>query len=253
MRDRQGEIVKWFASNTDIHDQKRAEEAQRFLVETGATLGSSPRLSRHARGRREDGRAANRRLGPSGYPEDGKLRTLAVEHVDDRKIELALELSRRYPEDPRGRAEVRRTFCGPARASSSPRSPKRGLLELAVDDLHLGPVRELGFQSYMGVPLVVRDAGSRGHLLRGGGVRPPLRPGRPLLSPKSSPAAQASPSKTRSCTGRSKSGRRRRSVLETVGDGVFLIDLDGVVRLWNRAAESITKLSRSECRRQEGR
>src|SRR6478736_2717492 len=35
-------------------------------------------------------------------------------------------------------------------------------------------------------------------------------------------------------------------VLETVADGVFLVDLDGVVRLWNRAAESITKLSRSE-------
>src|SRR4029077_6535445 len=35
-------------------------------------------------------------------------------------------------------------------------------------------------------------------------------------------------------------------VLETVGDGVFLIDLDGAGRLWNRAAESITKLSRAE-------
>ena len=33
------------------------------------------------------------------------------------------------------------------------------LSELAVDDLHLELVRELGFQSYMGVPLV----GPRAH------------------------------------------------------------------------------------------
>jgi GAF domain-containing protein len=31
------------------------------------------------------------------------------------------------------------------------------LSELAVDDLHLELVRELGFQSYMGVPLAARE------------------------------------------------------------------------------------------------
>jgi two-component system phosphate regulon sensor histidine kinase PhoR len=35
-------------------------------------------------------------------------------------------------------------------------------------------------------------------------------------------------------------------VLETVGDGVFLVDVEGIVRLWNRAAEVITKLTRTE-------
>ncbi len=39
-------------------------------------------------------------------------------------------------------------------------------------------------------------------------------------------------------------------VLEAVGDGVVLVDRDGVVRLWNDAAELITGLSRDEiCRR----
>jgi two-component system phosphate regulon sensor histidine kinase PhoR len=33
-------------------------------------------------------------------------------------------------------------------------------------------------------------------------------------------------------------------VLETVADGVFLVDVEGIVRLWNRAAEAITKLTR---------
>jgi signal transduction histidine kinase len=34
-------------------------------------------------------------------------------------------------------------------------------------------------------------------------------------------------------------------VLETVGDGVFLVDLGGIVRIWNRAAEVITRLPRA--------
>ena len=35
-------------------------------------------------------------------------------------------------------------------------------------------------------------------------------------------------------------------VLENVGDGVFLVDLEGILRLWNHAAEVITKLPREE-------
>ena len=31
-------------------------------------------------------------------------------------------------------------------------------------------------------------------------------------------------------------------VLEHIGDGVFMLDRDGIVRLWNRAAESVTRL-----------
>jgi PAS domain S-box-containing protein len=35
-------------------------------------------------------------------------------------------------------------------------------------------------------------------------------------------------------------------VLEHIGDGVFMLDRDGVVRLWNRAAEAVTRLSVDE-------
>ena len=38
MTRRDGGVLKWFGSNTDIHDQKGTEEAQRFLVEAGAAL-----------------------------------------------------------------------------------------------------------------------------------------------------------------------------------------------------------------------
>ena len=35
-------------------------------------------------------------------------------------------------------------------------------------------------------------------------------------------------------------------VLEHIGDGVFMLDHEGVVRLWNRAAEAVTRLSAEE-------
>ena len=176
--------------------------------------------------------------------EDGKLRTLAVEHVDARKVELALELSRRYPEDPeagQGPPHVLRTGESQLIAEIT----EERVAELAVDDLHLGLVRELGFQSYMGVPLVVRDQvlGVISFVAAESGRR--YGPDDLALAEELARRAGIAVENAqlyREVEERAQAAR----VLETVGDGVFLIDLDGVVRLWNRAAESITKLSRSE-------
>ena len=118
MHDRHGEILKWFGSNTDIEDRKTAEEAQRFLVEAGATLGSSLdyRTTLAAVARMAVPRIAD--WARVDIVEDGKLRTLAVAHVDERKVELALELGRRYPEDPDTPFMALRSCCAWARASS---------------------------------------------------------------------------------------------------------------------------------------
>src|SRR6266446_2264656 len=155
MRDRRGRIVKWFGSNTDIEDRKSAEEAQQFLVDAGATLGGSLdyRTTLAALAKMAVPRIAD--WARVDIVEEGRLRTLAVEHVDQRKVELALELSRRYPEDPeaaQGPPLVLRTGESELISEIS----EERLSELAVDDLHLGLVRELGFQSYMGVPLMAR-------------------------------------------------------------------------------------------------
>jgi PAS domain S-box-containing protein len=54
-------------------------------------------------------------------------------------------------------------------------------------------------------------------------------------------AYAVSPSIARSRVSRQERERAER-VLAHVGDGVFLVDHDGVIRLWNRAAEAITGL-----------
>ncbi|MEN3312403.1 MAG: hypothetical protein V7645_1732 [Actinomycetota bacterium] len=243
MRNRRGEIVKWFGSNTDIDDRKSAEEAQRFLVEAGATLGSSLdyRTTLAALAKMAVPRIAD--WARVDIVEDGKLRTLAVEHVDERKIELALELSRRYPEDPeaaQGPPLVLRT----GKSELITEITEERLSELAVDDLHLGLVRELGFQSYMGVPLVAheRRLGVISFVVAESG----RRYGPADLALAEELARRASTAIENAQLYREAEERAQAArVLETVADGVFLVDVQGIVRLWNRAAEAISKLARA--------
>jgi PAS domain S-box-containing protein len=244
MRDRRGEIVKWFGSNTDIEDRKSADEAQRFLVEAGTTLGSSLdyRTTLAALAKMAVPRIAD--WARIDIVDDGKLRTLAVEHVDERKIELALELGRRYPEDPdaaHGPPLVLRTGESELVTEIS----EERLSELAVDDLHLELVRELGFQSYMAVPLVAR--GRTLGVISFVAAESGRRYGSADLALAEELARRASTAIENAQLYREVEERAQAArVLETIADGVFLVDGEGIVRLWNRAAEAITKLVRTD-------
>jgi len=244
MTDRSGAVVKWFGSNIDIHDQKRAEEAQRFLVDAGAVLAASlnyrgtlagvaklavPRIADWAR---------------VDMIEEGRLRTLAVEHVDPKKVELAFELARRYPENPeaeQGPPLVVRTGKSELVAEIS----EERLAELAQDDFHLGLVRELGVQSYMCVPLVAHGEvlGVISLVAAESGRR--YTPDDLALAEELARRAGTAIENAqlyREAEERAQAAR----VLETIADGVFLVDADGVVRLWNRAAETISGIRRDD-------
>jgi PAS domain S-box-containing protein len=243
MTDRGGGVLKWFGANTDIDDQKRTEEAQRFLVDAGAVLASSldyrstlaavaklavPRIADWAR---------------VDVLDDGKLRTVGVEHVDAQKVELALELARRYPERDdaqQGPPHVVRTGV----SELVPEIEEERLAELATDDLHLGLVRELGFQSYMCVPLTAhgRVLGAITFVAAESG----RRYGPDDLALAEDLARRAGIAIENAQLYRAVEERAQAArVLETVDDGVFLVDDGGVVRLWNRAAETITGIPRA--------
>ena len=244
MTSRKGNVVKWFGSNTDINDQKRAEEAQRFLVEAGAALAGSLdyRKTLAAVARLAVPRIAD--WSRVDVIEDGRLRTLAVEHVDPEKLELAFELARRYPEKPdapQGPPHVFQTRESELATEIS----EEQLAELATDDLHLGLVRELGFQSYMCVPLVThsRVLGVISFVSAESGRR--FGPDDLALAEELARRAGTAVENAqlyREVEERAEAAR----VLETVGDGVFLVDGEGIVRLWNRAAEQITGIGRDE-------
>jgi PAS domain S-box-containing protein len=244
MTDRTGAVVKWFGSNIDIHDQKRAEEAQRFLVEAGAVLAASLnyRATLAAVARLAVPRIAD--WARVDVVEEGRLRTLAVEHVDPKKVELAFELARRYPENAnaeQGPPLVLRT----GKSELATEIGEKQLAELAQDDFHLGLVQELGVQSYMCVPLV-----AHGEIL---GVislvsaESGRRYGPDDLALAEELARRAGVAVENAQLYREVEERAQAArVLETVGDGVFVVDTDGVVRLWNRAAETISGIPRNE-------
>jgi PAS domain S-box-containing protein len=88
--------------------------------------------------------------------QDGELRTLAVAHVDPRKVELAEELQRRFPADPaaeHGSYQVLRT----GRSELIPEISEELIAEAVSDPELLRLVRELNLRSSLVVPLKVQD------------------------------------------------------------------------------------------------
>jgi serine phosphatase RsbU (regulator of sigma subunit)/uncharacterized protein YigA (DUF484 family) len=86
----------------------------------------------------------------------GRLRTLAVAHVDPAKVALAEQLQRRYPADPNGptgSANVVRTRVSELYAEITDEMIVAG----ARDAEHLRASRELGLRSALVVPLLARD------------------------------------------------------------------------------------------------
>ncbi|HEV2473113.1 MAG TPA: histidine kinase dimerization/phosphoacceptor domain -containing protein [Chthonomonadales bacterium] len=133
-----------------------AAQRARFLAEASTTLDASL-----------DYRSTLRNIAELTIPlladwcvidllEEGDLlRRLVVAHTDRARAEAALNLGARYPAD-------RDAPMGPARVASTgqaeiyPRAPERLLQILAEDTERLALLRQLGFQSYMCVPLEAR-------------------------------------------------------------------------------------------------
>jgi PAS domain S-box-containing protein len=89
--------------------------------------------------------------------EKGRLRRLAVQHVDPRKVELVYEIERRYPYDPEtdaGAWAVVRT----GRPVFIPEIPK-GMMEASARDAeHRALILRLALRSYLAVPLIANGA-----------------------------------------------------------------------------------------------
>ena len=245
LRDEDGTIVGWVGTATDIDDQKRATEAQRFLVQASSVLGSSL-----------DYRSTLKQVAQLAVPdiadwcgvdileEDGSTKQLAVAHSDPQKVAFARELSDRYPPDPaapQGAAKVVQT----GEAELVPVITDEMIEAGARDELHLELIRELGLRSYMCVPMV-----ARGRTL-GAVTLVAAESGRTYgqadLELAEELARRAAIAVDNAELYRRAEERAQAAqVLATVGDGVCLVDGAGVVRLWNPAAEAITGLPSSE-------
>lgn len=157
-RDETGQIVLWVGTNTDIHEQKRLQEVQRFLAQASSLLTSSLDYKTTLVSVAE---LAVPHLGDwcgvDIVETDGSVQQLAVTHVDPSKIELARELNRRYPPErnpdaPRGLFKVLRT----GEPEIIHEIPPDLLEQAARDAEHLELIRSLGLRSSIVVPLSAR-------------------------------------------------------------------------------------------------
>ena len=240
-----GAVVKWFGTNTEIEDQKRIEAGQQFLAEASEALGRSldyrrtlATVARLAVPRIADWCAVDM------VEEDGSLRLLEVAHVDGAKVKLARELRERYPPDAAalaGPTNVVRT----GESELVPEIPDAMLASVAADDLHLDLLRALGLTSYMCVPLV-----ARGRTL--GAVTFALADAGRLYGADDLALAEELARRASTAVdnaqlyAEAEERAQAARVLASVGDGVFLLDRRGVVRLWNPAAAAITGLPEEE-------
>jgi PAS domain S-box-containing protein len=157
LRNARGEPERMLGVCMDVTEKKRDADALRFLVQAGAVLASSL-----------DYEATLRSLAELAVPalgdwcavdvleDSGRIRRLAVAHLDPRKIQLARELEERYPSDPnatRGLRWVLRT----GRVDYMEDVPDELLAGTARDEAHLEVLRALGIRSYVCVPLIARD------------------------------------------------------------------------------------------------
>ncbi|MCW2964499.1 MAG: Sensor protein [Actinomycetia bacterium] len=242
IRDDAGEIDFWIGTATDIDDRKRIEEAQRFLLDAGGKLSLS--LDWHA-GLQEVAKLAVPRVADwcavHLLEEDGTIATLALEHANPAKLVFAQELQERYPPDPandRGAAAVIRS----GEAQLLPEIPADAFANAARDELHQELLRELGIRSFLCVPIAARGQtlGAITFVTAESGRRfdeADLRMAEELALRVAAVVENAQLYE--------EVERRARAAraLETIADGVVLLDNDERILLWNNAAEAMTGLA----------
>jgi PAS domain S-box-containing protein len=155
-RDPDQRTLLWFGTSTDIDDQKRNEQLQRYLSEASTILASSldyevtlPRIAALSVPQIADWCAIDLLEGQT-------IRRVAVAHVHPEKIDLAVEFHRRYP--PRidemggvalvlrtGQATMVREITDEMLAAGTPDPEQRAILQsLGLRSFICAPIRARG-------------------------------------------------------------------------------------------------------------
>ena len=240
VRQPDGEVIGIGATVLEITERKRAENALRFLAASSELLAASL-----------DYEATLSQLANLVVPaladqcivdlleDDGSTRTVAVAHVDPRKNDVLREMRRRYPPSVPGHPvqaalETRET-------QFLPELTDEAIAAMAHDAEHRDLIRDLGNRSGIVIPLVAR--GRTLGTITLGSVPPRPAFTRSDVSVAEELARRAAVAVDNARLYRAAEARGHAVLaLSYIGDGVFLVDSDGVIRLWNPAAAAVTGL-----------
>jgi PAS domain S-box-containing protein len=172
--------------------------------------------------------------------EDGDVRRMFGAHVDEAKRRLVEETARRHPFDVADRDKPIPLALYEGRSSLFERVTDEALRAAANDDEHFEALKQLGFTTAIVVPLETsgRVIGAM-TLVRSEGANyndTDLRVAQEL-GRRAAVAIENSRNFERA-----QARGHASQALEYVGDGVFLADAEGVIRLWNPAAAELTGL-----------
>jgi len=228
-----------------LEAERAAQERLAFLGEASALLAASldyddtlARIARLSVPRLADWCAVDM------LTESGGIRRLATSHVDPEKVRWAWELSERYPVDPNdagGVPLVLRT----GEPQLVPEVTPEMIDAATADHLDLREaLDEVGLRSVMIVPIAAR--GRTLGAISFCWAESDRRYDEADLEFALDLARRAAIAIDNAQLYREAEERAQAArVLASVGDGVVLVDTVGVVRYWNRAAETITGLARA--------
>lgn len=157
VRDDAGKMIAGIVTFDDVTEERKAEDARKFLLKATELLSSSLDY--------EQTLAQVTQIAVPGLAdwcaidvlEAGKIRRLAVAHVDPAKVELARTLYEKYPpalEDEGGVGAVLRT--GESRWMAD--IPEALIIATIADPVRRADTLKLGLRSFIAVPLVARGA-----------------------------------------------------------------------------------------------
>ena len=175
--------------------------------------------------------------------EEGGLKRLATAHADPDMLDLIRSLEQRYPPDeesPYGAGSVVRS----GEAQLVPEMTDEIVRQIARDEEHRRLIEELGLRSFMTVPLAARR-GILGAITFIASSDRRFGPGDLAFAQELARRA-ATAIENAQLHAETEERAQASLVLDHVGEGVFLVDSLGFVRLWNPAAEAITGIPTTE-------
>ncbi|MCW2950408.1 MAG: hypothetical protein JWN41_1421 [Thermoleophilia bacterium] len=229
-RDDAGRVVGWVGSATEVDSQRRTERAQRVLAEVGATLASAASLD-----------ASIVRVAELAVPD--MVDWCSIDLVDSagspRRIALRAD-GDLAPDEVEAIAAVLAADGddSPVRCALKDDGPQRILFDRAGVDVTAGDAPAVAVVT----PLIVRGDRIGVVGIAVGNDRRAL--GEPELAFARSLATRLASAADADRMYRSAEERAQASqVLDAIADGVVLVDVAGVVRLWNPAAAVITGIA----------